>query len=122
MTDQTTVDTTATQAEAKPVLTRAEKYAARVVTLEKRIAKDTEDLAALRIEIETSTKLDSVVAGTAIVARIGRADTSKEVAARVQGVKEDESGSRRYKIVFGEGFDVETVVIQPAQIIQVIAE
>jgi hypothetical protein len=108
--------------EAKPVLTRAEKQAAQVLVLTKRIEADTAKLAELRNDIETASRLDGVEAGSAIVARIGRAETSKEVPARVLGVKEDDTGSRRYKIAYGEGFDADTAVIQASQIVSVIVE
>jgi hypothetical protein len=117
----TAVATTA-PAEAKPVLTRAEKQAKQVEVLTKRIASDTTTLAALKLEIETGARLAGVTEGSVIVARVGRADTSKEVTARVVGVKEEESGSLRYKIVYGNGFELDTAVIQSSQIIQVVDE
>jgi hypothetical protein len=107
---------------AKVVLTPAQKRLARKDVLEKRIAADTEALAALVQEIQTSERLASVKEGTAIVAKVGRAETAREVAARVLGVKDDDNGSRRYKITFGSGFDADTIVIQPSQIVSVIAE
>lgn len=112
----------AAPAEAKPTLTPAQKRAARVEVLTKRIADDTAALAALKQEIETAERLASVTTGTAIIAKVGRAETAREVAARVLGVKDDDNGSRRYKITFGEGFDADTVIIQPTQIVSVIAE
>jgi hypothetical protein len=108
--------------EVKVVLTRAEKQAKLVKVLTDRIAADTAKLAELRNEVETSARLDGVGEGSAVVARIGRGETSKEVSARVLGVKEDENGSRRYKIAFGSGFDADTVIIQPSQIVSVIVE
>ncbi len=108
--------------EVKPTQTRAEKLAAQVSTLETRIAADTTKLAEVKNEIETSARLDSVGEGSAIIARIGRAETSKEVAARVLGVKDDDKGSRRYKIAFGEGFDADAAIIQASQIVRVLVE
>jgi hypothetical protein len=120
---EATAGGTGVTAETKPVLTRAEKQAAQVLVLTKRIEADTAKLAELRNDIETASRLDGVEAGSAIVARIGRAETSKEVPARVLGVKEDEAtGSRRYKIAYGEGFDADTAVIQASQIVSVIVE
>jgi hypothetical protein len=106
----------------KPTLTRAQKQAAQIEVLEKRIAADTAKLAEVKLDIETASRLDGVVAGSAIIARIGRAETSKEVAARVLGIKEDDNGSRRYKIAFGEGFDADAAIIQASQIIRVLVE
>lgn len=109
--------------EVKVTLTRAEKQAKQVTLLTERIAADTTKLAELKNEIETGERLSSVDVGSAVVIRIGRGDTSKEVAARILGVKDDEAnGSRRYKAAYGEGFDADTVIIQPSQIVSVIVE
>jgi len=121
-TDGTTGSVGGAATEVKPTLTPAQKRAARVDVLVARIAADTTTLAALRLEIETSERLASVAEGTAVVVRIGRAETSREVAARVLGVKTDDNGSTRYKVTYGSGFDADTIVIQPSQIISVIAE
>lgn len=116
--------TDAINAAATPaiVLTRAEKVQARIDLLTKRIAADTAALEAIRLEVETAAKLAGVVAGTAIVAKLGRAETTREVNARVTGVKEDENGSVKYKIVFGEGFDADVQIINASQIVRVIDE
>ncbi len=111
-----------TTPEVKPTLTRAQKQANQVELLEKRIAADTAKLQEVKLDIETAARLDGVGEGSAIVARIGRADTSKEVAARVLGVKEDENGSRRYKIAFGSGFDADAAIIQASQIVRILVE
>jgi hypothetical protein len=97
-------------------LTRSEKLAAQIVTLEKRIAADTAKVEEVKAELEVTERLASVGVGTLIVAKLGRAETARSVDAEVLGVKDDENGARRYKISFGEGFDADTVVIQPAQI------
>lgn len=140
----------------KPVLTRAQKYAARIAVLVSRISKDQAELAEVQLEADTASKLANVGVGTVIVARLGRAGsaaveaveaqperlaedgitilpavaavaakaatagTLKQVNATVLGVKEEESGSLRYKIAFGEGFDADTVIIQASQIIEVL--
>lgn len=119
---ESTAGGTGVAPEAKPVLTRAEKQAARVKLLSDRIETDTAALAALKNEIETGERLSSVGVGSAVVIRVGRGETSKEVAARILGVKDGEDGSRRYKAAYGEGFDADTVIIQPSQIISVIVE
>lgn len=116
----TDLNTTAVAAETI-VLTRAEKLAKQVTTLETRIAADTIKLAEVKQEIETSERLSSVTVGTAITAKLGRAETTREVAAVVVGVKDDEAGARRYKISFGDGFDADVQVIQPSQIVSITA-
>ncbi len=99
-------------------LTRVEKLAAQIATIEKRIETDTAKVADLKQELETAQRLADVREGTLITARLGRAETTREVAATVLGKKEDDNGVR-YKIEFGDGFDKDVTVIQPAQIIAI---
>lgn len=100
-------------------LTRTEKLQAQITTLETRIAADTTKLATVRQELETAERLSAVGVGTLITARVGRAETAKNVEAEVVGVKDDEAGRRLYKISFGDGFDADVQVIQPHQIVAV---
>ncbi len=102
------------------VLSRAEKLAARIAALATRIESDTIAIAEARTELETSERLAGVQSGTKIIARLGRADTVKNVEATVVHVKDDESGSRRLKITYGEGADFDVAVIQESQIVEVI--
>lgn len=105
---------------AAPKLTAAEKRQKQIDLLTKRIADDSTKLTELKLEAETSERLASVGTGSVIVARIGRAETSRNVEAVVLGVKtDDNTGAVRYKISFGEGFDADTQVIQPSQIVSV---
>lgn len=118
------IDTSATpvvEAVAVP-LTRAEKYAKAINHLTKTIEAAQVKLAELQLEADTASKLEGVGEGVAIVARIGRAETSRNVSARVVGVQELDSGSRRFKILFGAGIDTDTAVIQESQIVEVISE
>jgi hypothetical protein len=101
------------------VLTRAEKYAKTIATLETRIAADTAKLAEVKQEAETAAKLSGVAVNSVVVAKLGRAETTREVLARVVGVKEEDNGSRKFKILFGEGLDTDTVIIQESQIVSV---
>jgi len=116
----TDINQAATTETTTVVLTRAEKYAKAIAALEKQVVTATAKLADLKLEAETSGKLESVVEGSAITARIGRAETSRNVSARVVGVQELETGARRFKILFGSGIDTDTAVIQEAQIVEVL--
>lgn len=109
----------AEQAAPAAPLTRAEKYAKTIATLEARIAADTAKLAEVKLEAETATKLSGVTTNSVIVAKLGRAESTREVLARVVGVKEEDSGARKFKILFGEGIDTDTVIIQESQIVSV---
>lgn len=103
-------------------LTRAEKLAKTIDTLQKRIAADTAKIEELQLEAETSGRLAGVVEGTVISAKLGRAETTRIVTARVVGIKEEESGARKFKILFGSGIDTDTVIIQESQIVEVLVE
>lgn len=103
-----------------PKLTAAEKRAKQIDVLTKRIETDTVKLAELKLEHETAERLSSVGEGSVVEVRIGRAETSRNVTGTILGVKEDENtGSKRYKFAYGSGFDADTIVIQPSQIVSV---
>lgn len=78
-----------------------------------------EEIQKLQQQFDVADKMASIGQGSNIIARVGRADTAREVDATVVGVQHLPSGERRLKIVFGNGFDTETVVIQDSQIIGV---
>lgn len=101
-------------------LTPSQKLAAKIATLKNRILKDSETLTTLEAQYRAADMLDQIKAGSVIKARVGRADTAREVTASVIGVQILDSGDRRLKVYFGEGFDAETVVIQDSQIIDVV--
>lgn len=101
--------------------TRKEKLADRIEVLEKRIVSDTAELAEKRLQLESVDLLASVAAGSNVIIRVGRAETSREVSATILGVKTTDSGDIRYKASFGEGFDAEVVIIQESQIISLVS-
>lgn len=107
----------------------------KIQLIEDRISRDTDLLAKLderravlieRIlaaeeELITARLLDTVGVGTRIKFYVGRGETRREVEgvviARAEGGED-----RRLKAQFGEGFDTEVAVIQPAHITQVFVE
>lgn len=101
--------------------TRKEKLSDRIEVLEKRIASDNAELAEKKLQLESVDRLASVAAGSNVIIRIGRAETSREVSATIMGVKTTDGGDIRYKASFGEGFDAEVVIIQESQIISVVS-
>ncbi|BAN92326.1 hypothetical protein X534_gp15 [Ralstonia phage RSB3] len=122
----TTSDATATAPASTPTggepvgeLTPSQKVAAKIAAKRASVAKLLAEIEKLEGQFRAADLLDSVKAGSIIVARVGRAETSREVTATVIGVQTLESGDRRLKIYFGEGFDAETVVIQDSQIVDV---
>lgn len=117
-----TTDSSSTAPEGAPVVkpTKAPQ------TTAEKIAAKRKQLDALNKEIErlearerAGDLLGQVKAGSVIVARVGRAETSREVTASVVGVQTLDNGDSRYKIFFGEGVDAELVVIQSSQILDV---
>lgn len=111
--------TTAGDTAPTPELTPSQKIAAKIEAKKAQIVKLTGEVERLEAQFRSADLLDSVKQGSIIVARVGRAETAREVTASVIGVQTLESGDVRYKIYFGEGFDAETVVIQSSQIIDV---
>jgi hypothetical protein len=116
--------TLATVEGAAPVLapkSRKDKLAERIATLTKRISADTVALADAQAQFDSVDRLSNIAEGSQVTIRIGRAETSKEVQGVITGIKEEDNGSRRFKVYYGSGFDADTVVIQESQILDVLA-
>lgn len=115
------VGTTAATADAAPEApkTRGEILAAKITAKQLQYGKLADEIAKLEQQFRAVDLLDSVKQGSVIIAKVGRADTAKEVEASVIGVQTLENGDRRLKIFFGDGFDSETVIIQDSQIVDV---
>lgn len=102
-------------------MSRADKLAARIDLLNKRIATDTEALQEAQTELGNLSALASIGAGSVVVIKIGRKfadkDTTRFVQGVVLGVKEDEeSGAKTYKVSYGEGFDADIAVVGSAAV------
>jgi len=105
-------------APAEPV-SKADQLKAKIEALNKQIetaSKKREQLEALLRSVDL---LDGIKSGSVVVAKVGRAETAKEVVATVVGVQTLGSGDKRFKIYYGQGFDADTVVIQESQILDV---
>ena len=109
----------ASVAEPMVVLTRTEKLTADIAATEKAIVAAQRRLEKLVQEQSTVGLLDSVVIGSVVTARIGRADTVREVQGTVVASKVEDSGTRKLKLSIGEGFDAEFVVINDSQVIAI---
>lgn len=103
----------------KPKLTRVEKLQARAVLLQKRIAEDTLEYNEIANELNNLAALANLAAGTTVTIRIGRADTAREVVGLIAGVKDEEDGSKKYKVTYGSGFDADIVVVTAGQIVSI---
>lgn len=100
-------------------LTKTQQLQAKIDALNKTIESHTAKVAQLTGLLRSADLLDGIKAGSVIVAKVGRADTAKEVTATVVGVQVLADGDKRFKIYYGEGFDADTVVIQESQIVDV---
>ena len=102
-----------TVAEVK--LTREQKLRAKYEAIVARIAKDNETVAELAAEINSIAALAAIGVGSAVVVKLGRKfadkDTTRTVDAVVIGVKEEEDGSKLYKVSYGVGFEADVAVV-----------
>lgn len=98
----------------------AKTIAEQIVAVETSIASLTTKLEALKAEQAVSEQLANLTKGSRLRVRIGRGDTAREVDSEVLAVSNDEEKGTRIKVVFGEGFDTETSVIQTSQIVAVL--
>ena len=97
----------------------SQRIGAKLTAKKAQLEKLTAEIEKLEAQFRSADLLDMVQAGSIIVARVGRAETAREVVASVVGVQRLENGDRRLKIYFGEGFEAETVVIQDSQIVDI---
>ena len=99
-------------------LTREQKIAAKLDVLKKRIEKDTADYNDLAAELNNIAALAAIGEGSAVVVKLGRKfadkDTTRYVNGVVIGVKEEEDGSKLYKVSYGVGFDADIAVVTGA--------
>ena len=100
-------------------LTREQKLRAKYDMLVARINKDTETAAEIAYEINSFAALAAIAVGTAVVVKLGRKfseekDTTRFVPGVVIGVKEDEDGSKLFKVQHGEGFDADIATVTGA--------
>lgn len=112
MTEQTT------QAVETVKLTREQKLVAKYNLIVARIVKDTESANEIKAEIDNMAALAAIAEGSAVVVKVGRKfadrDTTRFVEGVVLAVKEDEDGSKSYKVQYGKGFDAEITVVTGA--------
>lgn len=100
--------------EVKP--TRREKLLAQYNAA---LAKHSELAAKLQelvAEINSIDALAAVTVGSVVVVTVGRGDEAKEVEASVIGVREEEDGSKTYKVTYGSGFDADIAVVKGSKL------
>lgn len=103
---------TATAAAEGVKLTRREKLLAQYNTAFAKHAELAAKLQELAAEINSIDALAAVTVGSVVVVTVGRGDEAKEVEASVIGVREEEDGSKTYKVTYGSGFDADIAVVK----------
>lgn len=106
----TAAETTTAAPEVK--LTRREKLVAQYNTAFSKHAELAAKLQELAAEINSIDALAAVTVGSVVVVTVGRGDASLEVEAHVIGVREEEDGSKTYKVTYGSGFDADIAVVK----------
>lgn len=100
-------------------LTREHKLRAKYDLLVARIAKDTETAGEVAAEINSIAALAAIGVGSAVVVKLGRKfseekDTTRFVEGVVIGVKEEEDGSKLFKVQHGTGFEADIATVPGA--------
>lgn len=106
----TAAETTAASEAVK--LTRREKLLAQYKAAFAKHAELSAKLAELASEINSIDALAAVHVGSVVIVTVGRGDDAKEVEASVIGVREEEDGSKTYKVTYGSGFDADIAVVK----------
>ena len=104
-------DETAAAPEAVK-LTRREKLLAQYNTAANKRAELAAKLSEIASEINSIDALAAVHVGSVVIVTVGRGDDAKEVEASVIGVREEEDGSKTYKVTYGSGFDADIAVVK----------
>lgn len=105
-----------------PTVTRthAQKLRAKYDTIVARITKDNEAALAIAEEIASIAALAAIDVGSAVVIKLGRKfadkDTTRFENATIIGVKEEEDGSKLFKVQYGTGFDADVAVVTGASL------
>lgn len=107
----TAAETTA-EAAHEVKLTRREKLLAQYNTAFAKHAELAAKLQELAAEIRSIDALAAVAVGSVVIVTVGRGDASLEVEASVIGVREEEDGSKTYKVTYGSGFDADIAVVK----------
>lgn len=102
--------------EVKAPLTRREKLVNRYNLLVKRIESDTAEATNLANTLENFEAIENIREGSVVFVKQGRADTTRYVEATVIATREDEDGSKQYKVQIGEGFDSDVQIVGSAKV------
>lgn len=117
-----------TEGAEAPKLTRRERLVARYEAGLAKFNALRESLQELADELNSIDALAAVDVGSVVLVTIGRAETLKTVEGTVIGVREEEDGSKTYKVAYGSGFDSDIAVVKgnklalPAKVDETVAQ
>ena len=114
----TAAETTAAETTAAPEvkLTRREKLLAQYNAAFAKHAELAAKLSEIASEINSIDALAAVHVGSVVIVTVGRGDDAKEVEASVIGVREEEDGSKTYKVTYGSGFDADIAEVKGSKL------
>ncbi len=99
-------------------LTREQKLVAKYNTIVARSQKETEAASEVKAELDSIAALAAIGVGSAVIVKLGRKfadkDTTRFENGTVIGVKEEEDGSKLFKVQHGTGFAADVVVVTGA--------
>ena len=107
MTDQTQ----AAAPEAKK-LSRRESLVKRYEAATAKYNSIMEVLSALANEINTIDALENITVGAAVILTVKAGEGNADVEGVVVGVRDEEDGSKTYKVQYGAGFDSDIAVVK----------
>ena len=97
-------------------LTRREKLMAQYNSALTKHSELAAKMAELVEEINSIDALAAVDVGHTVIISVGKGDEAKEVEASVIGVREEEDGSKTYKVTYGSGFDADIAVVKGSKL------
>lgn len=80
------------------------------------------DLIKLTVEINSIDALAALVAGNAVLVNVGKGDEAKDVPGIVVAVRDEDDGSKTYKVQYGSGFDATLAIVKSNKLTLITAE
>lgn len=113
------VTTAPEQAPAPEPLTRAQTLQKGIDAETAKIDAATKRKALLTAQLANIDKIESIKPGSLVSVQLGRAETLRTVSGAVAGIKVEENGDKKFKILVGTGFDASIETVGEGQIVAV---
>lgn len=88
------------------------KYNAAIAARDKAQVKVDELLA----QINAVNALAAVTVGSTVIITVGKGDSAKDVASLVIGERENEDGTKTFKVTYGSGFDADVATVSSTKV------